>query len=70
MESDTRYANAYVFDRICMYFLQASPEIIEPIHAVKATALLLSDDQCFTHRKFEDEHSFLVQDSNTQVMAQ
>jgi len=53
-----------------MYFLQASPEIIEPIHAVKATALLLSDDQCFTHRKFEDEHSFLVQDSNTQVMAQ
>jgi hypothetical protein len=65
-----RYAKAYVFDRICMYFLQASPEINEPNHAVKVTALLLSNDQCFTHRKFEDKHSFLLQDSNTQVLAQ
>ena len=46
-----RYAEAYVFDRICMYFLQASPEIMEPIHAVKATALLLSNDQLFYAQK-------------------
>jgi len=70
VESDTRYAEAYVFDRICVYFLQASSEIMEPIHAVKATALLLTNRQCFTYRKFEDEHSFLLQDSNTQVLAQ
>jgi hypothetical protein len=50
VESDTRYAEAYVFDRICVYFLQASHEMMEPIHVVKATVLLLSNDQCFTHR--------------------
>jgi len=43
---------------------------MEPNHALKTTALLLSNDQCFTPRKFEDEHSFLLQDSNTQVLAQ
>lgn len=41
VESDRRNAVAYVFDRICTYFLQASPEIMKPILAVKATAVLL-----------------------------
>jgi len=54
---------------VCI-FLQASPEIMVPNHALNATALLLSNDLCFTHRKFEDERSFLLQDSNTQVVAQ
>jgi len=70
VESDTRYAEADVFDRICMYFVQASPEIMEPIHTVKAKALLLSNNQCFTDRNLEDGHSYLLQDSNTRVLAQ
>jgi hypothetical protein len=43
---------------------------MEPIHALNATALLLSNVQCFKHRKFDGEHSFLLQDSNSQVVAQ
>jgi hypothetical protein len=53
-----------------MYFLQASPETMQPIQAVKATALLVTNNQCFTRRKFEAENSFLLQDSNTRVLAQ
>lgn len=43
---------------------------MEPIHALKATASLLSNDQCLMHRKFDDEHPILLQDSNSQVVAQ
>jgi hypothetical protein len=40
-----------------MYFVQASPEIMEPIHTVKAKALLLSNDVLRTEIWKTDIHS-------------